>query len=86
LSNLPKPDPKIDPNLREKLLRETKNPFYGPRRALWFVLFGAAALGLLIMLSRIIGGDQVPLNDFGVQGGAFLLFAFLIWFDRKKKD
>ena len=79
----PKPDSKIDPLLREKLLKETKNPFYGPRRALWFILFGAALLGLLIMLSRVIGGEVVLISDFGIQSGAFLLFGSLIWFDRR---
>ena len=82
----PKPDPKINPQLREKLLKETKNPFYGPRRALWFILFGAAALGLLIMFSRLITGEVVLLSDFGIQGGAFLLFGTLIWLDRRKKN
>tara|TARA_Y100001968_G_C19070672_1_gene578237 strand:+ start:33 stop:293 length:261 start_codon:yes stop_codon:yes gene_type:complete len=82
---MPKSDPKIDPQLREKLLKETKNPFYGPRRALWFILFGAALLGLLIMVSRVIAGDIVSINDFGIQGGAFLLFGFLIWFDRRRE-
>tara|TARA_Y100001968_G_scaffold143366_1_gene130996 strand:+ start:3133 stop:3411 length:279 start_codon:yes stop_codon:yes gene_type:complete len=79
-----KPDPKINPQLREKLLKETKNPFYGPRRILWFILFGAASLGLLIMLSRVIAGENVLGSDFGIQGGAFLLFGLLIWFDRRK--
>ena len=78
------PDPKINPQLREKLLQETKNPFYGPRRALWFILFGAASLGLLIMFSRVIAGENVLGSDIGIQGGAFLLFGFLIFFDRRK--
>ena len=82
----PNPDPKIDPQLREKLLKETKNPFYGPRRALWFILFGAALLGLLIMFSRVIGGEVVLISDFGIQSGAFLLFGSLIWFDRRNGD
>ncbi len=86
MNKSPKPDPKIDPQLREKLLKETKNPFYGPRRILWFILFGAAFLGFLIMLSRIIGGEIVELNDLGVQGSALLLFGCLLWFDRKKNQ
>ena len=80
-----KPDSKIDSQLREKLLKETKNPFYGPRRLLWFILFGGASLGLLIMLSRLIAGDVVLVSDFGVQAGAFFVFGILIWFDRRDK-
>ena len=82
---MPKPDPKIDSKLREKLLKETRNPFYGPRRALWFVFFAAASLGLFIMFSRVIAGELVSINDFGIQGGAFLLFGILIIFDRQGK-
>ena len=82
----PKPAPKIAPELREKLLKETKNPFYGPRRALWFIFCGAAALGLLIMFSRVISGEVVLISDLGIQAGAFLLFASLIWFDRQKTN
>ena len=85
-SQIPKPDPKINPQLREKLLKETKNPFYGPRRVLWFIFFGAASLGLLIMLTRVGFGEKVLISDLGIQGGAFLLFGGLIWFDRKKDD
>tara|TARA_Y100001968_G_scaffold331384_1_gene385876 strand:- start:2438 stop:2710 length:273 start_codon:yes stop_codon:yes gene_type:complete len=80
------PDPKINPQLREKLLKETKNPFYGPRRILWVIFFAAASLGLLIMFSRLIAGENVLISDFGVQGGAFLLFGLLIWFDRRKDN
>ena len=86
MNKTPSPDPKIDPRLREKLLRETKNPFYGPRRALWFIFFGAASLGLLIMLTRLVSGENVLISDFGIQGGAFLLFGCLIWFDRQKNN
>ena len=82
----PKPDPKINPQLREKLLKETKNPFYGPRRALWFILFGAASLGLFIMFSRMMAGENVLSSDLGIQGGAFILFGTLIWLDRRKKN
>ena len=82
----PSPKSKINPQLREKLLKETKNPFYGPRRALWFVFFGAALLGLLIMFSRVISGEMVLKSDLAIQVGAFLLFGTLIWFDRRKED
>ncbi|WP_320663789.1 DUF3493 domain-containing protein [Prochlorococcus sp. MIT 1223] len=82
-SQTPSPDPKIDPQLREKLLKETRNPFYGPRRILWFIFFAAATLGLFIMLSRVIAGEVVSTNDFGIQAGAFLLFGSLLLFDRR---
>ena len=75
----------LDPKLREKLLQETKNPFYGPRRVLWIALFGSACLGLLIMFSRTLTGEVVPLSDIAIQMGAFLGFGSLIWFDRKRK-
>ena len=80
----PNPRPELDPKLREKLLQETRNPLFGPRRLLWFILFGSACLGLVIMLARTATGDMVPLNDLGVQLGAFLIFGSLILFDRKK--
>ena len=86
MTKTPKPDPKINPQLREKLLKETKNPFYGPRRLLWFTLFGASGLGLLIMFSRMMAGEIVLFNDLGIQGGAFLLFGILIWIDRRKNS
>ena len=76
--------PTLDPNLRKKLLQETRNPLLGPRRALWFILFGSASLGLLIMLARGGTGDTVPLSDIAVQLCAFLIFGSLVWLDRKK--
>ena len=78
--------PKIDPKLRERLLKETKNPLRGPRRILWITLFGAATFGLLIMVSRVVGGDLVSGGDFAIQIGAFSLFGGLIWLDRSKKE
>ena len=85
MNQLPPQDSKLDPQLREKLLKETQNPFYGPRRILWITLFSAAFLGLLIMFSRVAGGEVVPINDLGIQLGAFSFFGFLLWFDRKNK-
>ena len=85
MNQLPPQDSKLDPQLREKLLKETQNPFYGPRRILWITLFSAAFLGLLIMLSRVVGGEVVPINDVAIQSGAFLFFGLLIWLDRKKE-
>ena len=77
---------KIDPRLRERLLKETKNPLLGPRRILWTTLCGAAGFGLLIMLSRVLGGEEVPGNDLAIQLGAFSLFGGLVWLDNRKKD
>ncbi len=74
----------LDPQLREKLLNETKNPLAGPRRFLWIVLFASACLGLLIMTTRWASGEVVLLSDFAIQIGAFLFFGGLIYFDRKK--
>ena len=47
---------KIDPELKKKLLNETKNPFKGLRRTLWIAFSGSAFLGLVIMLSKFISG------------------------------
>ena len=75
---------KIDPALREKLLKETKKPFAGPRRLAWVALFGSASLGLLIMLLRFTSGDSVSFQDFGIQSVAFLLFGTLVLRDRDR--
>jgi len=40
----------------------------------------------LIMFSRVISGEVVLISDLGIQAGAFLLFASLIWFDRQKTN
>ena len=43
------PDSNLDPNVRARLLKETKNPYRGLRRAVWIALFGSAALGLSLI-------------------------------------
>ena len=74
----------MDPNLRNRLLKETKNPFRGLRRAVWIALFGSAFLGFLIMFSKIITGENVSINDFAIQTSAILILGFLLLKDRNK--
>ncbi len=74
----------MDPNLRSRLLKESKNPFRGLRRVVWIALFGSAALGFFVMLSKIITGDTVSINDFAIQTSALLVLGFLLSKDRNK--
>ena len=76
----------MDPNLRARLLKETKNPYRGLRRAVWIALFGSAALGLFIMVTNIIAGDTASINDLGIQISALLILGFLLFKDRGKED
>ena len=76
---------KIDPKLREKLLKETQAPFNGLRRILWIAFSGSAFLGLLIMLSRIASGAELQPNNIFVQLVACILFPTLLFFDRNKE-
>ena len=75
---------KIDPKLREKLLKETQSPFKGLRRILWIAFSGSAFLGLLIMLSRIASGTELQKNNLVIQLSACLIFPTLLFFDRNK--
>ena len=77
---------KIDPRLKEKLLKESQSPFKGLRRILWIAFTGSAYLGLLIMLSKIVGGGQLQLENIFIQIGACLLFPLLLYFDRNKDN
>ena len=86
LSNSNKPESNLDPNLRARLLKETKNPYRGLRRAVWIALFGSAALGLFIMLTNIIAGDTVSINDLAIQASALLILGFLLFKDRSKEE
>ena len=76
----------MDPNLRSRLLKESKNPFRGLRRALWLALFGSAALGFFIMFSKIITGDIVSINDLAIQSSALVILGFLLLKDRNKES
>ena len=75
---------KIDPKLRDKLLKETQTPFKGLRRILWIAFSGSAFLGLLIMLSRIASGTELQQNNLLIQLGACVIFPTLLIFDRNK--
>ena len=75
---------KIDPKLKEKLLKESQSPFKGLRRILWIAFSGSAFLGLLIMLSRIASGTELQQNNLFIQLGACVIFPTLLIFDRNK--
>ncbi len=85
LSNPNKPKSNLDPNLRSRLLKESKNPFRGLRRAIWIALFGSAGLGFLIMFSKIITGESVAFNDLAIQTSALVILGFLLFKDRNKE-
>ena len=75
---------KIDPELKKKLLKETQAPFKGLRRILWIAFSGSAFLGLVIMLSKIASGSELPQNNLLIQVGACILFPTLLLLDRNK--
>ncbi|WP_370587903.1 DUF3493 domain-containing protein [Synechococcus sp. RS9909] len=76
----------LDPVLRQRLLQESRTPWRGLRRLLWLALFGSAGLGSAVMALRLSSGNDVPLGDLGIQLGALVLFAGLLWFDRSRLD
>ena len=82
MSNSDKPRSDLDPNLKARLLKETKNPYRGLRRAVWIALFGSAALGFFIMITNLIAGDTVSINDLAIQTSALLILGFLLLKDR----
>ncbi len=86
MSNSNKPESNLDPNLRERLLRESKSPYRGLRRAVWIALFGSAALGFFIMLSNIVAGEGVSINDLAIQISALMILGFLLLKDRNKEN
>ena len=75
---------KIDPELRKKLLKESQNPFKGLRRVVWVAFSGSAFLGLFIMISRILSGNEIQQNSILIQLGACILFPVLLFLDRNK--
>ena len=77
---------KIDPELRKKLLKESQNPFKGLRRVIWVAFSGSAFLGLFIMISRILSGNEIQQNNILIQLGACILFPVLLFFDRNKRN
>ena len=86
LSNFKKPESNLDPNLRARLLKESKNPFRGLRRAVWIALFGSAALGFFIMVTNILAGENVSVNDLAIQTSALLILGFVLFKDRNSQD
>jgi len=76
----------LDPNLRARLLKESKNPFRGLRRAVWIALFGSAALGFFIMVTNMMAGDNVSVNDLAIQTSAILILGFILFKDRNNQD
>ena len=75
---------KIDPELKNKLLKEIQTPFKGLRRILWIAFSGSAFLGLVIMLSKIASGSELQQNNLLIQIGACILFPTLLFFDRNE--
>jgi len=73
----------LDPELRERLLQESRNPFKGLLRLLWIVLFGSSCIGIFVMSLRSISGQIVPLSDFAIQTCALLVFGFLVFYRPK---
>ncbi|MXW40590.1 MAG: DUF3493 domain-containing protein [Synechococcus sp. SB0668_bin_15] len=81
----PQPPHSLDPQLKAKLQKELRTPWQSLRRALWIALEASAALGLVIMALRLVGGEAVRLNDVLIQVGAVVLFGYLLWKDRSPK-
>ena len=77
---------KIDPELKKKLLKESQTPFKGLRRTLWIAFTGSAFLGLLIMISNLVGGAEFNQKNLLIQLGACILFPTLLMLERNKKD
>ncbi len=77
---------KIDPELKKKLLKESQAPFKGLRKTLWIAFTGSAFLGLFIMVSKILSGNEIQQNNLLIQLGACVLFPFLLFLDRNKED
>ena len=67
-------------------MKESKNPYRGLRRVVWIALFGSAALGFFIMVTNIIAGDTVSVNDLTIQSSALLILGFLLLKDRNKQS
>ena len=76
---------KIDPELRKKLLRESQSPFKGLRKILWIAFSGSAFLGLLIMLTKIASGNEVPQNNLLIQVVSCIVFPSLLLLDKSKE-
>ena len=86
MADSPRSDSKLSPEFRERLLRESRNPWIGLRRILWILCFASSFIGLLIMFSKVFSEQSVVLSNFGIQIGALLIFGVLIYLDRNNND
>ncbi len=77
---------KLDPLMRQRLLRESRAPWRVFRSVLWLALLGSATLGIGIMSLRTFAGFEVPFKDWGVQVSAVLVFGGLLWIERAKDN
>ena len=76
---------KIDPELKKKLIQESRTPFKGLRRIFWIAFSGSAFLGFFIMLSKIASGNEIQQSNLLIQLSACILFPLLLFFDRNKE-
>ena len=76
----------LDPKIRKKLLQESRNPFRGLRRVVWFALSASAGMGLAIMGIRSVSGETVLMSDLAIQLISFLVLTSLIILDRPKRS
>jgi len=75
----------LDPDLKKRLLEESRTPWRGLRRLVWLALFASGGLGLFVMSFRLSAGDIVVASDLLIQVGAVVLFGSLLWFDRSRE-
>ena len=85
VSNSFDPGSKLDPKLREKLLKEAKTPWRGPLRTFGFALLASAFLGLAIMGLRTFSTGVVSSEDLIIQIGAILGLGGILWVDSRRE-
>ncbi len=77
---------KLDPALRERLMKESRNPWRGFRRVIWIACLGSASIGFFVMSAKAIAGNKVLVSDAGIQIGALAIFSGLLWLDRSREN